>query len=277
MIHPDIERVALLGWHVYPMSSTSKAACFKRASDAATCDLDVIEKWTAEYPGCGWRVVCGPSGLFSLDVDKPGTHHADGFASLVSLTDKFGPLPPRPMTRTGGSGGAALFFKHEGQPLRGESGVPAAGLDPHRGRQAIVIPPSRHSVTKGEYTWRVPPWEVTPPPIPKWLSDLLAPPPEPAWRKHEFTPTTDRARAVLMKAIHSVADAPSGAANVTLNKQAFRLGAWCAAGLLPETDATESLFSAARQRSIPAIEARDTIKSGFTAGLKKPVQARHVG
>jgi len=274
MIHPDIERVALLGWHVLPMSARSKAACFKGASAAASCDLDTIAAWSLAFPGCNWRVKCGPSGLFALDVDRPGTHHADGFAALAKLAGKYGPIPPRPMTRTGGSGGAVLFFKHEGQPLRGESGTPAPGLDPHRGSQAIVLPPSRHPVTGGAYAWRTPPWEVSPPPIPRWLATLLLPAPAPAARKFDWVPTSQRATAAVMRAMHNVIDAPSGSANVILNKAAFKLGSWCGAGLLTEADATGALAHAAEQRRMPLREARDTIRSGFSAGLRSPIQAR---
>ncbi len=276
-IPDEIERVALLGWHVYPMRRYSKAGCFEGAADAATCDLATIADWSDRYPRCNWRVVCGPSGLFGLDVDRPGTHKHDGFAAMAVLTAKHGALPPRPMTRTGGSGGAVLFFKHEGQPLRGESGKPVGGLDPHRGRQAIVIPPSCHPVTGGAYTWRVPPWVVDPPPIPGWMADLYAPPPEPEWHRHAWVPTNERAMNAVMRAVHAVQDAPDGTANATLNKQAFRLGTWCGAGLLAANDATASLYSAARQRRIPDREARDTIRSGFKAGLRSPVQARHAG
>ncbi|MCQ8279883.1 bifunctional DNA primase/polymerase [Acetobacteraceae bacterium KSS8] len=278
MIPDQIERVALLGWAVYPMSATSKAGCFKGAADAATCDLDQIERWSDAYPDCNWRVVCGPSGLFALDVDRPGTHHHDGFAAMADLVSKHGPLPPRPMTRTGGSGGAALFFKHQGEKLRGMSGQPAPGLDPHRGRQAIVIPPSRHPVTGGHYRWRegCAPWEVNLPSIPGWLSAALAPAPERPF-SGPWVPTSERARTAIMRAIHAIADAPSGQANVTLNKQAFRLGGWCGAGMLSQDEAESALDQAARQRNIPSREARDTIRSGITAGLKRPIQARHVG
>ena len=277
-LHPDLERLALLGWHLYPCSRSSKAGCFEGAAAAASCDLDQLEQWSHQYRGCNWRVVTGPSGLFGLDVDRAGpTHAADGFAALSSLVARHGPLPTRPMTRTGGSGGAALFFKHEGQPLRGASGQPLPGLDPHRGRQAVMIPPSRHPKTGGAYVWRVPPWEVTPPPIPTWLAKLLEPPPEPEWKRHAYVLTSERARNAVMKAIHAVQDAPSGAANDTLNKAAFQLGTWCGAGLLTESEAWDAIYAAARQRSIPHLEAKDTIKSGLKAGLRCPVQARHAG
>lgn len=274
MIPVEIEAVALLGWHLYPASRASKAGMFKGAAEAASCDLDQLEHWANIFPGCNWRVVCGPSGLFALDVDRPGTHAHDGFVALAGLAEKHGGLPPRPMTRTGGSGGAALFFRHDGEPLRGKSGTPLPGLDPHRGRQAVVIPPSRHPVTGGFYTWRVSPVECAPPPIPAWLADLLKPPPEPEWKRHAFTPTRERATAVIMRAMHAVQDAPSGAANDTLYKKAFRLGMWCGAGLIAESEAQDALYSAARQRRIPDREARDTIRSGLRAGTCQPVQAR---
>lgn len=274
---PDVEAVALLNWHLYPMARRAKAGCFEGAHDAATSDLDQLARWHRDYSGCNWRVVMGPSGLFGLDIDRPGTHKDDGFVAMSSLTAKHGPLPPRPMTRTGGSGGAALFFKHAGEPLRGKSGFPAPGLDPHRGRQAIVIPPSRHPVTGGAYTWRVAPWDLNPPPIPAWLSHLLAPPPEPAWMQQPFTPTDERARNAIMRAIHAVQDAAPGVANDTLNKQAYKLGMWCGAGFLAQHEAELTLLSAAQARSIPFREACDTIRSGIKAGARQPMQARHAG
>ena len=268
--HPDVERLACIGWALYPMSRASKAGAFAGAADAATCDLDQLARWQHDFPGCGWRVVCGPSGLFVLDVDRPGTHQHDGFASLAHLVDKHGPLPERPMTRTGGSGGAALFFRHAGEPLRGQSGQPAPGLDPHRGRQAVVVPPSTHPITRGAYSWRVAPWEVAPPSIPAWLAKLLAPPPEP--RLSTSVPTEEKARIVVMEAMHLVETAPSGAANDTLNRAAYRLGYWCGTGALHATEASSALASAAQRRSIPTPEARATIRSGLQAGQRRGSQ-----
>jgi hypothetical protein len=276
-LHPDIERVALLGWHLYPASTRSKAGCFPGAADAASCNLEQLETWANAFGECNWRVVAGPSKLFILDVDRPGpTHDADGFAELLGLTERYGALPPRPMTRSGGSGGAALFFEHRGEPLRGASGSPRPGLDPHRGRQAIMIPPSRHPLTGGIYSWRVPPWECTPPPIPGWLAALLEPPPEPAYDT-PYIPTHERARNAVMKAIHRVQDAASGAANDTLNRAAYSLGRWCGAGLVSTDESTQSLLFAAQKRGIPDREAKDTIKSGLAAGRRNPVEARYVG
>ena len=101
-LHPDIERVALLGWHLYPTSRRTKAACLKGATDAATCNLGQIERWSNEFAGCNWRVVFGPSGLWCLDCDVPPGHAHDGIANLTALVNVHGPLPAGPQARSGG-------------------------------------------------------------------------------------------------------------------------------------------------------------------------------
>jgi hypothetical protein len=177
-LHPDIERVALLGWHLYPTSRRTKAACLKGATDAATCNLGQIERWSNEFAGCNWRVVFGPSGLWCLDCDVPPGHAHDGIANLTALVNVHGPLPAGPQARSGG-GGLVLFFRHDGEPIIGEAGHPALGIDPRRGRQSQTIPPSRHHRTDQPYRWLVAPWEIDAPPAPAWLLRLVARPAPP--------------------------------------------------------------------------------------------------
>ena len=270
MIPPEIEAVALLGWCVFPTARRHRATAFDGASEQATCDLDTLGRWSHDYPGCGWRAVCGPSRLFVLDVDRAGvTHAADGFEALTALATKHGAIPPRPMTRTGGSGGAALFFTHASEPLIGKSGFPAPGLDPLRGRQAVMIPPSCHPDTGRPYTWRVAPWDVHPPAIPAWLANALRPadpPPSPGWQV-----TSERAYSAVIRAVQAVQDAPGGQSNDVLNRRAYRLGTFVGAGVLSEADASAALLSAAMQRAIPSREAQSTIRSGITAGRRAPI------
>ena len=266
MIPDEIERVMLLGWAVHPVSRTSKAACFEGAAAASTCDLFVVEEWCRKYPGCNWRMACGPSRLFALDIDRPGpTHAANGFATMAALVAEHGELPPRPMTRTGGSGGAAMFFRHQGEPLIGRSGHPAPGIDPHRNGQSVMIPPSRHPVTGGAYTWRISPTEMAPPPIPVWLAALLRPPPPPPPVPY-YAITEGRAATAVQSAISAVQNAPAGQANDLLNRQAFRLGVWVARRVLHASDAEAGLLAAASARNIPMREAIATIRSGLRAG-----------
>jgi Bifunctional DNA primase/polymerase, N-terminal len=127
-LHPDIERLALLGWRLHPASGRTRAACFSNASTLATSDLDQLGRWSREFSRCGWRVVMEGSGIWALDVDVPGARHKhDGVAALQELIATHGPLPRRPTTRSGG-GGLALFFRHEGEAIVGKGGHPALGM-----------------------------------------------------------------------------------------------------------------------------------------------------
>ena len=105
----DIERVCLMGWKVYPASTASKAGCFQGATGAASSELATVDEWCFRYPRCNWRVVTGASGLFVLDVDRPGTHAHDGIAALKRLIDTHGPLPRRPTPRSRTSQEAMLW------------------------------------------------------------------------------------------------------------------------------------------------------------------------
>ena len=140
----DVERVALLGWRLYPASNRSKGACIKAPGGNATCDLDQLERWAREFPGCSWRAVPEGSGWWGLDVDVPGPDHAaDGISALATLVRRYGPIPPRPTIRTGG-GGVAVFFRHRGDPIHGATGWPAPGLT--RGAADCLLPFRRHGI-----------------------------------------------------------------------------------------------------------------------------------
>ena len=266
MIPREIEAVASLGWHVYPCSRSTKAAMFRGASAAATRDLNIIARWSREYTSCNWRVVFGPSGLWGLDCDVPPGHADDGIASLAALVKVHGPIPPRPQARSGG-GGLGLFFKWTDEKIVGDSGHPAPGIDPRRGRQSQTIPPSIHVVTRRPYRWLVPPWMVAPPVAPGWLLRLLAPPEAPAWR-HRDIDTSTEARAKLHRAVIAVIDAPEGARNGTLNSRAWSMGRLVGAGLLSDQEAADALYAAARQAGLDDLEIRNTIRSGLMSGIR---------
>lgn len=266
-LHPDIERVALLGWRLYPCSNRTKAGCFRGATDAATYDLNQLARWTGEYPRCNWRVVMQGSGVWMLDCDVPPGHAHDGVQNMRDLCNVHGALPPRPTARSGG-GGLVLVFRHTDERIIGESGHPAAGIDPRRGRQSQTIPPSVHTVTRRPYRWLTAPWQVTPPDAPAWLLRLVAPPPEPAYRRAPID-TTDAARNRLYRAATAVAQAGSGSRNETLNRRSFQVGRLIADGLLGEQEAIEALYGAARTAGLDHSEAKATIRSGVNSGLRR--------
>jgi hypothetical protein len=272
-LHRDIERVALLGWHLYPASSHTKAACFKGATDAATCDLDQIERWSHEFPTCNWRVVFGPSGLWGLDCDVPPGHAHDGIANLNALAKVHGPLPARPQARSGG-GGLALFFRHDGEPIIGEAGHPALGIDPRRGRQSQTIPPSRHHRTGRSYRWLDAPWEIEAPLAPAWLLRLVAPPtPSPISdlpQRLQEGPECHRryALAALRNAVQRVASASHGVRNSTLNSETFALRRLSADGSLTASEIARAMTVAAQQAGLDRSEIHSTLTSALRARVQ---------
>lgn len=269
-IPDEIERVALLGWHVYPASQYSRAACFPGASDSASCDLDTIAEWRRQFPRCNWRVVFGPSRLWALDCDVPRDgddgHQSDGVAAFASIVARHSPLPSGPRMRSGG-GGLGVFFRWNGEPIRGQTGYPAPGIDPRRGRLSQTIPPSIHLATKLPYRWIVAPWEVSPPDAPRWLLDLMAPPPlpepKPAPELRGEGAARKYALAAARHAIERVATAARNTSNSTLNTETYSLARFVATGALTETEITECMLAAARARNIPMREAIATIRSGL--------------
>lgn len=270
----DVERLALLGWRLHPASRFSRTACIKGAADVATCDLDRLARWSREFPGCNWRVVMEGSGIWALDVDAPGPDHAaDGIAAMAALVRDHGPVPERPMTRSGG-GGFALFFRHEGEPIAGQTGTPAPGLDPRRGRLTVTIPPSIHHRTRRPYRWITPPWELAPPPAPGWLLRLVAPRLAPLTllppRRNLDHPGRFRryAAAALRNAAHRVAMAQSGSRNAALNRETFALRRFIADGALAVGEIAESMGWAAKMAGLDRIETQRTLNSALRAPVR---------
>lgn len=269
-IPDEIERLALIGWHLYPVSPTTKKACIKAPTDAATCDLDQLATWCGLFPGCGWRVVFGPSRLLGLDCDTPPGHAHDGIANLAALVVEHGPLPPRPQLRSGG-GGLALFFQNNGERIVGHDGCPALGIDPRRGRQSQVVPPSLHWRTRRPYRWLTAPWETSPPPLPGWLARLMAPPPEPE-RKQPVLRTGDQARnyavGALRNAIRRVAALGKGGRNNALNAETYSLARFVDEGSLTESEVRESMLAAARANGFISEEGIRAALATIDSGLK---------
>ena len=80
---------------------------FKDASN----NSEQIKAWWAQYPDAMIGVPTGAaSGFWVLDVDaaKEG-ETADGYASLLALLTKYGPLPPTRTHSTAGGGTHYLF------------------------------------------------------------------------------------------------------------------------------------------------------------------------
>jgi hypothetical protein len=249
-LHPDLERLALLGWKLAP-ATAAKKGLFRGYLDAATDDLHQIAAWQREHPRACWKVRPQGSGVWFLDVDVPGgTHRHDGVTALRALCDLHGPLPPGPRGRSP-SGGHLLVFRDTGVPIRRGAAVPAPGLDTLHARLCPMVSPSQRA--GGVYRWLVAPWDLDPAPAPEWLLALLAPPPPPLPAKHSLT--ADTARRGLGRALDAIS-----------------VARWIAAGLLDEVAAVGALYAAGRTLGLADCEVRATIKSGFRAGCQHPLR-----
>nr|WP_255568776.1 bifunctional DNA primase/polymerase [Neoroseomonas alba] len=265
-MHPDIERVALLGWRCVPATATKKGM-FSGYIDAATADLDTLERWAGEYPGCGWKVIPGGSNVWFLDVDQPGPDHAaDGVAALRTLCDQHGPLPARPHGRSP-SGGHLLVFRDTGAPIAPGSARLAPGLDVLAGRCCPMIPPSRRK--GGSYRWSVAPWDVVPPPAPAWLLAAVAPRPvsRPPPRPAQDGVGLEQRIAGL---IRTAASAAPGERNRCLYWTACRLGEAVAEGLLTERTAVALAQEAGLAAGLLPREVALTVASAMRTTMEAP-------
>lgn len=270
-LHPDLERVALLGWRLTPVWA-NRAGCFKGYIDAATHDLDQLERWQHEFRGCNWSVIPDGSGVWALDVDVPSAdHEADGWAVLHAMQERHGALPAGPHGRSGG-GGHLFVFKDAGHPVKCESGWPQAGFDPKARRVQFTIAPSLHGRTRRPYAWQAAPWEINPPIAPEWLLDAVAPPPERPRPERPRILTKDAASRSLDRAVNEVIGAAPGRRNSSLNRAAYIAGGLCGAGVLDEQEAVVALYSAGRHIGLGDVECRTTIRSGFESGAKNPMR-----
>jgi len=116
------------------------------------------------------------------------------------------------------------------------------------------------------------------PPVaaPAWLLTALTtkPTPAPTGPTAPAPLAPDRLDAYTRRAVQAecdaIAGAPDGDQNNQLNTSAFNLGTLVAAGALTETEAQQTLLSAARAGNHPDGRAIPTINSGLTAGMQHP-------
>ena len=133
----------------------------------ASLDPGIVSAWWTTFPDAGIGIPTGAgTGFVVLDEDP---RHG-GTESLAALTAEYGPLPPGPVSRTGG-GGHHYLYRHPGGTVPNAVGI-RPGLDIRGDGGYIVVPPSGHP-SGGTYEW-ITPLEGTklslPPP---WLIHLL--------------------------------------------------------------------------------------------------------
>jgi hypothetical protein len=276
------------GWYVFPCAAGEKRPALRgNWQDLATISPGQVRDWWSRAP-YNIGIACGPSGLVVIDLDRPRADHDDdedpGTLFPLSGADRLSGLAQRRGERYPGgtyivdtpSGGCHLYFSAAGDGrVRNSAGVIAPHIDVRADGGYVVGAGSR--VGGRAYTDRGPQAAA---PLPPWLAHLIKesrePPAGPAGSGNTRPPLTDReqGRAYAMAALRAeterVASARPGTRNDTLNRAAFSLGQLVAAGLLPPLPVITSLIDAARYAGLPEEEAVRTVRSGMTAGQRKP-------
>ncbi len=132
------------GWKLFPVKTGGKLPLIADWPGRASNDLEVLEAWAREYPGCNWGVATGqPSGFFVVDVDG-----AAGRASTAELERQGLTLPDSLTVTTGrADGGAHRYFRMpSGVDIHNDQ---SGRIGPHidvRGTGGFVVcPPSVHA------------------------------------------------------------------------------------------------------------------------------------
>ncbi len=272
--------LAARGWHVFPCIPGGKRPALRgNWQDHATADPDQVRAWWART-AYNIGVSCGPSGLVVIDLDTPRTGQPgdssaaeSGTDALAALCGQHGqpyPLPTYAVDTP--SGGCHLYYAAPSGRIRNSASRLGPLVDVRAGGGYVIGKDSR--VGGRAYTARD---ERTPVLLPAWIADLLcgnrsATVGESA-AVHRGAPGSAYAVAALREESRLVATARPGTRNDTLNRAAFSLGQLVAAGLLPPLAVTTALATAAVHAGLPVEEARRTIRSGMTAGTRRPRNA----
>ncbi len=227
-------------------------------------------------------------GLLYLDID---THHADsnGFDSLAKIESKYGKLPFTLAQKTGG-GGEGRFFTVSSDLLAkiknkaGKASI-APGLDLRVSGGQTVVPPSLHHSGR-RYEWIDETAEIAA--APAWFIEMCihetsntsttAPAATPAKKLNGTEKNTRKyCLAALENARQRLLEAKTGERNESLNQEAFAIGTLIQHGGLYLEEAKNALYQAATSIGLADHEARATINSGLSSGMKQPKDLSDIG
>jgi putative DNA primase/helicase len=256
-------RYARRGWFVFPAAPRGKTPITKRGMLDATTDEGLVAAWWEQWPQANIGISCGPSRLLVVDLDGE-----DAVLAWADLAARHGGHPRTLAARTGK--GFHGYFSGEGRSSAGRIG---AKIDTRGAGAYVIAPPSVHG-SGAVYRWIDA--TLDPVPAPEWLTEALdngrpEPPIGERRRLPEGVPFTPYGRSALAAITEEMAATVEGERNSTLNALAYRCGRLSAAGQLAEQVAHRDLVAAAIDVGLDGEEAEATFRSGFTAGLFRPV------
>ncbi len=258
---------AALGWPVFPIPAGQKRPVVRWGAEATT-DGAKLAAWRRGDPASNWGAAMGArSGVWALDIDGD-----DGRRSLEALLEEHGKLPRAPCQRTGGGGYQVLFAWPMDREVRNSASKVARNVDVRGEGGFIVVPPSIHP-SGNRYRWLAnrAPWEVSPPPAPSRLLDLVSPLSKPRAPMEPPRITGDRYGVVaLERAVAAVMCAGEGARNSTLNAEAFSTSRLVLSGHLGEGVWREALATAAGHAGLTLPEIIATLDSALRSRLEAP-------
>ena len=268
LLHAALDYAARC-WLVFPLKPGEKTPLTPHGFKDATRDPEQIRAWWTQHPEANVGIRTGSeSRLVVLDID---CHDGvDGAASLATLQEEFGPLPPTLEVKTP-SGGRHLYFVHRDGEVKSRNGL-RPGLDLKADGGYVVAPPSVLSDSPEPYARHNGHSSC---PLPSWLLEQAkgrrSPPALDARTKPRSSASGTRyAETALKLEVRNLRQAAEGTRNDTLNRAAFNLGQLVAGGYLDRTHVEAELAATAAIIGLGEHEAAATIQSGLEAGLKEP-------
>ncbi len=248
------------GWAFTPQYGKR---CFRTGwQSEPAAPLNIVEQWAlagnvALRTGSVSRVIV-------LDDDTPA-QNADVLLAL-----------PVTVTVLTGSEKRHHYFRHPGFPVRNSTGRLLHGVDVKGDSGAVTFVGSIHPDTRRMYRWApgLSPDNIDLAALPDDVIDRLRPrTTAPASFKTPGIPEgcagrPDRyAAGALRGAALRVFDAAEGTRNSTLNREAFALARFVAAGLLARERVEDVLAEAARASGLGDLEVTSTLRSALDSGL----------
>ncbi|MGA5705835.1 bifunctional DNA primase/polymerase [Streptomyces cellulosae] len=273
------------GWRVFPLRPGTKrpalhgektctrtgpcAAGHRKWEQRATTDPDRIRAaWSRAPFNVG--IATGPSGLVVVDLDTPehkGSSDAPcGAATFAALCERAGHAVPTTFRVRTASGGTHLYFTApHGVQLPNTAGTVAESVDTRAAGGYVVaagsiVPAGRYEALNTSVAA----------PLPGWLLAILRPAPARLAGPLRL-PAVDGSRAAvaaLEAECATVAAAPEGLRNTTLNRSAFKVGRFVAWGDLPRHMAEDAFQAAGEAAGLTAAECRTTIRSALDSSLR---------